>query len=414
MLYYIFEYLRELDFPGAGVFQYLSFRAAMAMIFSMLFGIVLGQRIIRYLQQKQIGEEVRDLDLAGQIEKRGTPTMGGIIIIFSIIFATLLFARLNNIYIILMLVTTLWLGFIGFLDDFLKIRKHNKRGLSGKFKVFGQIVLGIIVGLTLWLHPDVKIRERNFDTNTTQISEIADSQNCTGTYTYSDLKSTRTNIPFLKNNQFNYSRILWFLQGNVAFIVGWFVFIIAVIFIVTAVSNGSNLTDGLDGLNIGTAAIIGVTLGILAYISGNRIAADYLNVFYIPHSGELTIFIAAFIGAAISFLWFNCYPAQIFMGDTGSLAIGGIIAVCAIIIKKELLLPILCGVYFVESLSVILQTRYFKYTRKKYGVGRRIFKMAPLHHHYQKGNMPESRIVVRFWIISLLLAVISIVTLKLR
>jgi len=414
MLYYLFEYLRELGVPGAGVFQYISFRAAAAVIFSLLFGIVFGKRIINFLQKKQIGEDIRDLGLAEQMQKKGTPTMGGIIIILSIIISTLLFAKLNNVYIILMLITTVWLGFIGFLDDYLKIKKHNKDGLNGKFKIIGQVILGIIVGVTLYFSPDVVIRERNFDTNQTQISEIADSQNCTGSYTYSDLKSTRTNIPFLKDNQFNYSRILWFLQGETGYIAGWIIFVIAVIFIVTAVSNGSNLTDGLDGLNIGTAAIIGVSLGILAYISGNRIAADYLNVFYIPNSGELVIFMAAFIGAAISFLWFNCFPAQVFMGDIGSLTIGGIIAVFAIIIKKELLLPIICGVYFVESLSVILQTQYFKYTKKKYGTGKRIFKMAPLHHHYQKLNMPESKIVVRFWIISLLLVVISIITLKIR
>ena len=415
MLYYLFEYLKELGVPGAGLFQYITFRAAAAIIFSLLFGMFFGKYIIRFLQKKQIGEEIRNLDLAGQMQKKGTPTMGGIIIVLSIVISTLLFAKLSNVYIILMLITTVWLGFLGFLDDFLKIKKKDKKGLSGKYKIFGQIILGIVVGLTLYLSPDVTIRQRNIDAGeVNKISEIVDNQNSTTSYTYSDLKSTRTNIPFLKDNQFNYSRILWFLEGNAAWIAGWIIFIIATIFIVTAVSNGSNLTDGLDGLNIGTAAIIGVTLGILAYVSGNRIAAEYLNIFYIPHSSELVIFIAAFIGAAIAFLWYNSFPAQIFMGDTGSLAIGGIIAVFAIIIKKELLLPILCGVYLVESLSVILQTYYFKYTRKKYGEGKRLFKMAPLHHHYQKENMQEAKIVVRFWIISILLAVISIITLKIR
>ena len=414
MLYYLFEYLRELKMPGAGVFQYISFRAAMAIIFSLLFGILFGKKIIRFLQKKQIGEEIRDLDLAGQMEKRGTPTMGGIIIIISICLSTLLFAKLHNIYIVLMLITTVWLGFVGFLDDFLKVKKKNKKGLHGKFKVIGQVTLGIIVGVTLYLSPDVVVRDRVKvdDNKNCTVTEVA-SPDCANTISYFDEKTTKTTIPFLKDNEMDYSDFVWFL-GDKAQKYGWLVLIIAIIFIVTAVSNGSNLTDGLDGLNIGTAAIIGVTLGILAYVSGNRIAAEYLNILYIPNSGELTIFIAAFIGATISFLWYNCFPAQVFMGDTGSLAIGGIIAVFAIIIKKELLLPILCGVYFVEALSVILQTRYFKYTRKKYGEGRRIFKMAPLHHHFQKKNMPEAKIVVRFWIISLLLAVISIITLKIR
>ena len=414
MLYYLFEYLRELDVPGAGLFQYISFRAAMAIIFSLGFGILFGKQIIYFLQKQQIGEEIRDLDLAGQMQKRGTPTMGGLIIILSICLSTLLFAKLHNVYIILMLITTIWLGFIGFMDDFLKVKKKNKAGLPGKYKVIGQIILGIIVGTTLYLSPEVVVREKNVNIDkNVEITEIADSQDFSKTITYSDEKTTKTTIPFFKNNQFDYSDFVWFV-GDKAQKYGWIVLIIAIIFIVTAVSNGSNLTDGLDGLNIGTAAIIGVTLGILAYVSGNRIAAEYLNIFYIPNSGELVIFIAAFIGAAISFLWFNCHPAQIFMGDTGSLAIGGIIAVFAIIIKKELLLPILCGVYLVESLSVILQTYYFKYTRKKYGAGKRLFKMAPIHHHFQKKNMHESKIVIRFWIISILLAVISIITLKIR
>ncbi|MDR2835533.1 MAG: phospho-N-acetylmuramoyl-pentapeptide-transferase [Bacteroidales bacterium] len=405
MLYYLFEYLQKLGVPGAGVFHYISFRAAMAIITSLIIGIVFGKKFITVLQKYQIGEEIRNLDLAGQMEKHGTPTMGGIIIIFSIIISTLLFAKLDNIYIILMLITTIWLSFIGFLDDFLKIKKKNKIGLNGKYKIVGQVILGIIVGLTLCFSPDVVIQQK---TTPTTIVETVDN-----TAAKIQSNNTKTTIPFLKNNQVDYTYFIWFL-GDKAQKYGWIVLVLAIIFIVTAVSNGSNLTDGLDGLNIGTAAIIGVTLGILAYVSGNKIAAEYLNIFYIPNSGELTIFIAAFIGAAISFLWFNCFPAQIFMGDTGSLAIGGIIAVFAILIKKELMLPILCGVYLAETCSVILQTRYFKYTKKKTGIGKRIFKMAPLHHHYQLKQMPESKIVVRFWIISLLLAVISIATLKLR
>lgn len=413
MLYYLFNYLNELGIPGTGVFQYISFRAAMAVITSLIISIFFGKRIIRFLQRKQIGEEIRDLDLEGQMQKRGTPTMGGIIIILSIVIPTLLFAKLDNIYVIIMLITTVWLGLIGFMDDYLKIKKKNKEGLKGKFKIIGQIILGFMVGGILYYSPDVVIRVKTNGTQNCEIAEIVDNANCSEFVEYTDVKSTKTTIPFFKNNELDYSKIVGFL-GDKAEKYGWLVFIIVTILIVTAVSNGANLTDGLDGLATGTSAIMGVTLGILAYVSGNRIAAEYLNIMYIPDTGELTIYMSAFIGAAIGFLWYNSYPAQIFMGDTGSLTIGGIIAVFAIIIKKELLLPILCGVFLAESISVIIQVTYFKYTKKRYGVGKRVFLMSPLHHHYQKKGFAEPKIVVRFWIVTLMLAVISIVTLKLR
>jgi phospho-N-acetylmuramoyl-pentapeptide-transferase len=413
MLYYLFDYLNELNVPGTGVFEYITFRAAMAMITSLIVGIVFGKKIIRFLQRKQIGEEIRDLDLAGQMQKKGTPTMGGIIIILAIVIPTLLFAKLENIYVIIMLITTIWLGFIGFLDDYLKIKRKNKEGLKGKFKIIGQIILGFIVGGILYFSGDVVIRTPIQGTTNQEIVEVVDNPNCTEFVEYVDIKSTKTTIPFFKNNEFDYAQLVWFLGDN-AEKIAWLVFIIATILIVTAVSNGANLTDGLDGLATGTSAIIGVTLGILAYVSGNRLASEYLHILYIPNTGELVIFISAFIGAAIGFLWYNSYPAQIFMGDTGSLTIGGIIAVFAIIIKKELLIPILCGVFLAESLSVMLQVSYFKYTKRKFGEGRRIFLMSPLHHHYQKKGYPESKIVARFWIISMMLAVISIITLKLR
>ncbi len=413
MLYYLFSYLNDLNTPGAGVFEYISFRAALATITSLIVSIFFGKKIIRLLQKKQIGEEIRDLDLAGQMQKKGTPTMGGIIIIAAILIPTLLFAKLNNIYIILMLVTTVWLGTIGFLDDYLKIKKKNKEGLKGKFKIFGQIGLGFIIGGILFFSNDVVIRTKVCEKTNQEVVEVVDNPNCTEFVEYIDVKSTKTTIPFFKNNEFDYAKLVWFLGDN-AEKIAWFVFIIATILIITAVSNGANLTDGLDGLATGSSAIIGVTLGILAYVSGNRIAAEYLHILYIPNTGELVIFMAAFIGAAIGFLWYNSYPAQVFMGDTGSLTIGGIIAVFAIIIKKELLIPILCGVFLAESISVMLQVSYFKYTKKKYGEGKRIFLMAPLHHHYQKKGFPEPKIVARFWIISLMLAVISIITLKLR
>lgn len=413
MLYYLFNFFNELNLPGAGVFEYITFRAAMAMITSLIVSIFFGKKIIRILQKHQIGEEIRDLGLEEQMKKKGTPTMGGLIIIAAIIIPTLLFAKLDNIYVLLMLITTIWLGSIGFLDDYLKIKKKNKDGLKGKFKIIGQIGLGFIVGGILYFSDDVVIRTQVCEGTNQEIVEVVDNPNCTEFIEYVDVKSTKTTIPFLKNNEFDYAKIVWFLGDN-AEKFAWIVFVIAIIIIVTAVSNGANLTDGLDGLATGSSAIIGVTLGILAYVSGNRIAAEYLHILYIPNTGELVIFMASFIGAAIGFLWYKSFPAQIFMGDTGSLTIGGIIAVFAIIIKKELLIPILCGVFLAESLSVMLQVSYFKYTKKRYGEGKRIFLMAPLHHHYQKKGFPEAKIVARFWIISLLLAVISIITLKLR
>jgi phospho-N-acetylmuramoyl-pentapeptide-transferase len=416
MLYYLFEYLEKLDIPGAGVFQYLSFRASMAIIFSLLISLLIGKRIIQYLQKKQIGEIVRDLGLEGQYAKKGTPTMGGIIILSSILIPTFLFGNLENIYIQLMIVSTVWLGLLGFLDDYIKVFKHDKKGLEGKFKILGQIGIGLIVGLTLYYSDDALVRIKVPSTNTIQeniVYENTDQIDKTSKYIYKDVKSTITTIPFLKNNEFNYSKLLSFL-GEYCHVCTWILFVIVVILIVTAVSNGANMTDGLDGLATGTSAIIGTTLGIFAYLSGNTIYADYLNIMYIPYSGELVIFAAAFIGATVGFLWYNSFPAQVFMGDTGSLALGGIIAVFAILVRKELLLPILCGIFLVENLSVMIQVSYFKYTKRKYGEGRRIFKMSPLHHHYQKLGYPEPKIVTRFWIVGILLAVLTIVTLKLR
>jgi len=418
MLYYLFKYLNELNIPGAGMFEYISFRSAAAVITSLLISLIIGKRIIRRLQLRQVGEVVRDLDLEGQYRKEGTPSMGGIIIILSIIIPTLLFARLDNVYVILMLITTLWLGMIGFVDDYIKIFKKNKEGLAGRFKVLGQISLGLIVGVTLYLSDDVVIREiTRVDTPVTAdviaTAEPAYQQEPLN-YFSEDIKGTQTTIPFVKNNEFDYSWLVPFVAKDKRQPWGWLVFVIVVIFIVVAVSNGANLTDGLDGLATGTSAIIGVTLGILAYLSGNIIYSDYLSIMYIPMTGELVIFASAFIGATIGFLWYNSYPAQVFMGDTGSLTIGGIIAVFAIIIRKELLIPILCGVFFAESLSVVIQVAWFKHTRKKRGKGRRIFLMAPLHHHFQKKGFPEPKIVTRFWIVAILLAVLSIVTLKIR
>ncbi len=411
MLYYLFEYLEKLDFPGAGMFQYLSFRSAMTVITSLIISMIFGKRIINYLRRQQIGEEIRDLGLEGQMSKKGTPTMGGVIILGSIIIPTLLFADILNIYVILMLITTFWLGVIGFLDDYIKTFKKNKEGLAGKFKIIGQVGLGLIVGLTLYLSDDVVIREKPAaKPNATPIEMV------TGIDTQvqaNEVKSTKTTIPFFKNNEFDYEYLVSYL-GKHSQKAAWFVFVIFVILIVTAVSNGANLTDGLDGLATGTSAIVGTTLGILAYVGGNVIYADYLNIMYIPHSGELVVFMSAFIGATIGFLWYNSYPAQVFMGDTGSLALGGIIAVFAIIIRKELLIPILCGIFLVENLSVVMQVSYFKYTKRKYGEGRRIFKMSPLHHHYQKIGYPEPKIVMRFMIVGIILAVITIVTLKIR
>jgi len=417
MLYYLFQYLDELNVPGAGMFEYISFRTASAIITSLLISLLIGKKIIRYLQVKQVGEVVRDLDLEGQYRKEGTPSMGGIIIILSILIPTLLFARLDNIYVILMIITTIWLGFIGFIDDYIKIFKKNKKGLAGRFKILGQLILGLVVGLTLYLSDDVIIRESNVaGGETTEIGQILQSTNQDEVieYTSTDIKGTKTTIPFIKNNEFDYSWLIPFVNKEKRQPWGWLVFVVMVIFIVIAVSNGANLTDGLDGLATGSSAIMVVTLGILAWVSGNTIYSSYLHIMYIPYTGELMIFAGAFIGAAIGFLWYNSYPAQVFMGDTGSLAIGGIIAVFAIIIRKELLIPILCGVFFAESLSVVIQVAWFKRTKRKFGVGRRIFLMAPLHHHFQKKGFPEPKIVTRFWIVAILLAVLSVVTLKIR
>lgn len=404
MLYYLFTYLHEaFDLPGAGVFQYISFRAAMAVIASLLISMIFGKRIIKFLANKQVGESIRDLGLEGQKEKAGTPTMGGVIILSAILIPTLLFAKLDNIYVILMLITTLWMGFIGFLDDYIKVFKKEKEGLAGKFKILGQVSLGLIVGSILYFHPDVVMREQ-----VEVFNEPAQIE-----YLQENVKSTMTTIPFVKNNEFDYSDLLsW--TGEKAQDWAWLIFIPMVIFIVTAVSNGANLTDGIDGLATGTSAIIGLVLAVFAYVSGNIIFADYLNIMYIPNSGELVIFIGAFVGACVGFLWYNSYPAQVFMGDTGSLAIGGIIAVFAIAIRKELLIPIVCGIFLVENLSVVMQVSYFKYTKKKYGEGKRIFLMSPLHHHYQKAGLHESKIVTRFWIVGIMLAILSFVTLKLR
>jgi len=420
MLYDLFTFLDSIDIPGAGMFKYISFRSGMAIVFALFISTTIGRRIINKLQLLQIGESVRNLGLEGQINKKGTPTMGGIIIIIAILIPVLLFARLNNIYIILMLITTCWLGMLGFTDDYIKVFKKEKEGLHGKFKIVAQIGLGLIVGMTLYLSPEVVIHENVEVMN--QHNVVEDVQ-----YHPSETKSTKTTIPFIKNNNFDYAWLAsW--AGNWKEEVTWLFFILVVIFIVTAVSNGSNLTDGLDGLAAGSSAIMGVALGILAYMSSHIQFATFLNIMFLPGAEELVIFAAAFIGATIGFLWYNSFPAQVFMGDTGSLTLGGIIAVFAIVIRKELLIPILCGVFLVENLSVMLQVAYFKYTRKKYGTGRRIFKMAPLHHHFQKaGNagidaliqrplniVPESKLVVRFWLVAIILAVITIVTLKMR
>ena len=416
MIYHLFEYLQQFDFPGAGMFQYLSFRASLTVMTSLVISMIVGKRIIKMLHRKQIGESVRDLGLEGQSEKQGTPTMGGIIILASIIIPVLLFANLTNIYIILMLVATVWMGLIGFLDDYIKVFKKNKQGLRGKFKVIGQVGLGLIVGLTLYFSDDVMIRERiqitqeNFNEYKTEEMQVDQAGDL---YIIQEHKDPLTTIPFVKNNEFDYSWLIWF-SGKYADHLVWIIFVLAVIFIVTAVSNGANITDGLDGLTTGSAAIIGVTLGVLAWLSGNAIFSNYLNIMHIPQAGELVIFAGAFIGATIGFLWYNSYPAQVFMGDTGSLALGGIIAVFAVVIRKELLIPIICGVYLFESVSVILQVGWFKRTKRKYGEGRRLFLMAPIHHHYQKKGYPEPKIVTRFWIVGIMLAVISIVTLKMR
>jgi phospho-N-acetylmuramoyl-pentapeptide-transferase len=403
MLYYLFEYLDETyNLIGASVFQYISFRAGMAAMVSLLITITFGKRIINYLQSKQVGESVRDLGLEGQKAKEGTPTMGGLMILLGIVLPTLLFAKLENIYIALILMTSIWMGGIGFIDDYIKVFRKNKQGLRGKFKVMGQIGLGLIVGLVLYLHPDVLVREFAPDQVIASGIEVSELK-------YEDVKSLETTIPFVKNNELDYSSLFGFL-GDFT----WIAYVGIVIFVITAVSNGANITDGVDGLAGGSSAIIGLTLAILAYISGNIIFSSYLDLMYIPGSGELVIFCSAFVGACIGFLWYNTYPAQVFMGDTGSLAIGAIIAVLALAIRKELLIPVLCGIFLMENLSVVMQVSYFKYTRKKFGEGRRIFLMSPLHHHYQKKGLHESKIVTRFWIVGILLAIVTLATLKLR
>tara|TARA_B110000003_G_scaffold93162_2_gene95248 strand:- start:2031 stop:3254 length:1224 start_codon:yes stop_codon:yes gene_type:complete len=407
MLYNLFEFLeQQYQFPGASVFQYISFRSAMAIIFSMGFSMIFGKKIINYLRSQQIGENIRDLGLDGQKEKEGTPTMGGIIIIFSTIFPVLLLAHLNNIYIILLMVSMVWMGLIGWLDDYIKIFKKKKEGLQGRFKVTGQVVLGAFVGSILFFHPDVKVRtELDSRVNKTEYS-VEIFQNT------KDIKESLTTIPLFKNNEFNYYSLISWAGIDSKFT--WLVFIPIVIFIITAVSNGANLTDGIDGLAAGVSAIIVFALAIFSFVSGNINFASYLNIMYIPYVGEIVVFISAFLGALIGFLWYNTYPAEIFMGDTGSLTIGAVISVIAIIVRKELLIPLLCGVFFIETLSVIMQVSYFKYTRTKTGIGQRIFKMAPLHHHFQKLGFHESKIVSRFWILGIILAVLTIVTLKLR
>ena len=409
MLYYLFQYLDQtMHVSGAGVFQYITFRSALAFILSLLLSTIYGKRIIRFLQNQQVGETVRELGLAGQNEKAGTPTMGGLIIIFATLVPVLLFSKLHNIYIVLLIVTTLWMGTIGFVDDYIKIFKKDKQGLKGIFKVFGQVGLGLIVGTVLYFNPSVTVRTDTgkndiFKQTTENVLRVAPLEE----------KSTATTIPFFKNNEFDYAEVLaWTGDGYEKW--AWLIFIPVVIFIITAVSNGANLTDGIDGLAAGTSAISVLALGIFTFLSGNIIFSNYLNIMYIPNSGEMTVFIAAFVGALIGFLWYNSYPASVFMGDTGSLTIGGIIAVLAIAVRKELLIPLLCGIFLVENLSVVLQVSYFKYTKGRFGEGRRIFLMSPLHHHYQKKGYHESKIVTRFWIVAILLAILSIVTLKLR
>lgn len=408
MLYYLFDYLdRVLDVPGTGVFRYITFRSGLAIILSLLISTVFGKKIINFLRRQQIGETVRELGLEGQSQKAGTPTMGGLIIIISTLIPVLLLAKLDNVYVMLLIVTTLWMGTIGFIDDYIKIFKKDKEGLKGKFKVFGQVGLGLFVGYVLYFHPGVTVR-----TDTAKINIYDTTQNVISPVGVEE-KSTATTIPFFKNNEFDYAELLSWAGDNYKDY-AWLIFIPIVIFIITAVSNGANLTDGIDGLAAGTSAIAVLTLGIFAFVSGNIIFSNYLNIMYIPNSGEMTVYITAFVGALIGFLWYNTYPATVFMGDTGSLTIGGIIAVLAIAVRKELLIPVLCGIFLAENLSVVLQVSYFKYTKKKYGEGRRIFLMSPLHHHYQKKGYHESKIVTRFWIVAILLAIFSLVSLKLR
>ncbi|TBN05440.1 phospho-N-acetylmuramoyl-pentapeptide-transferase [Hyunsoonleella flava] len=413
MLYYLFDYLeKEFQLPGASLFGFLTFRAALAMILSLLISTIYGKRIIRFLQRKQMGETIRDLGLDGQAEKAGTPTMGGIIIILATLIPVFLLAKLENVYIILLVVTTIWMGVIGFIDDYIKKFKNDKDGLKGRFKVLGQIGLGLIVGLTLFFNPNVTIKEKLPEAQ--QQVLLAENPDLPVTQLFEkEERSTKTTIPFVKNNEFDYANLITWISPELKNY-AWIIFVLAAIFIITAVSNGANLTDGIDGLAAGSSAIIVLTLGIFAWVSGNIIFSDYLNIMYIPRVEEITIYIAAFVGALIGFLWYNTFPAQVFMGDTGSLTIGGIIAVIAIAVRKEWLIPLLCGIFLAENLSVVMQVSWFKYTKKKYGEGRRIFKMSPLHHHYQKLGYHESKIVTRFWIVGILLAIISIVTLKIR
>lgn len=408
MLYYLFTYLdQQFDIPGAGVFQYISFRAGVAAVLSLLITITFGSQLIAFLRRKQVGEDIRDLGLEGQMQKKGTPTMGGLIIIAAILIPTLLMAKLDNVYVILLITTTVWLGLIGFLDDYIKVFKKNKEGLAGRFKIVGQVGIGLIVGLTLYFNHNVVVRE----VKTTSLASIEMVRlEAEQKLEYEDIKSTKTTVPFLKGNEFDYSSLISWLDVNYT----WIVYTLIVILIITAVSNGANITDGIDGLAAGTSGIIGLTIAILAYLSGRVDFSSYLNIMYIPNLGELVIFCTAFVGACLGFLWYNAYPAQVFMGDTGSLSLGGIIAVLALAVRKELMIPLLCGIFLVENVSVIMQVSYFRYTKKKYGEGRRIFLMSPLHHHYQKKNIPEAKIVTRFWIVGILLAILSLATLKLR
>ncbi|MCA4895803.1 MAG: phospho-N-acetylmuramoyl-pentapeptide-transferase [Cytophagales bacterium] len=407
MLYYLFDYIeKNFDFPGAGLFQYISFRAGMAAVLSLLITITFGKKLINFLRKKQVGEDIRDLGLEGQLQKKGTPTMGGIIIIAAILIPTLLMAKLDNVYIILLVATTIWLGLIGFLDDYIKVFKKNKEGLAGRFKIVGQVSIGLIVGLTLFFNDNVVIREKSAR-SVASVEIAAIPADVKSEY---DVKSTKTTVPFLKDNEFDYSSLISWWNADYT----WIVYTLFVIFIITAVSNGANITDGIDGLAAGTSAIIGLTLAIFAYLSGRVDFSTYLNIMYIPNLGELVIFCTAFVGACLGFLWYNSFPAQVFMGDTGSLSMGGIIAVLALAVRKELMIPLLCGIFLVELVSVMMQVTYFKYTKKKYGEGRRILLMSPLHHHYQKKQIHESKIVTRFWIVGILLAIVSLATLKLR
>lgn len=409
MLYYLFDYIeKQFNLPGAGLFQYISFRAGAAAVLSLLITITFGERLINFLRRKQVGEDIRDLGLEGQMQKKGTPTMGGLIIIAAILIPTLLFAKIDNVYVMLLIATTVWLGFIGFVDDYIKVFKKNKEGLAGRFKIVGQVGIGLIVGLTLCFNDNVVVKEpKPSSVNTVNIDFSEDSEVKND---YREVKSTKTTVPFFKNNELDYSKILPFIDKNYT----WIIYTLVVILIITSVSNGVNITDGIDGLAAGTSAIIGLTLAIFAYLSGRVDFSNYLNIMYIPNLGELVIFCTAFVGACLGFLWYNAYPAQVFMGDTGSLSLGGIIAVLALAVRKELMIPVLCGIFLVELLSVITQVSYFKYTKRKFGEGKRLLLMSPLHHHYQKKNIPEAKIVARFWIVGILLAIVSLATLKLR